>query len=90
LAVALAIGFVIFLDLLRTGGCELGFEWILLSAYVPSPLGDTSAAAEFLNRIRAPNSPPGALAAFAWWVPASWTVVSLFLASLVMRRRAAP
>ncbi len=89
-ALSLAAGFVVFLDLFRTVGREFGFEHILLSAYLPSPLGDTSLIGNLLDRIRAPNDPPGGYVDGAVWIPLAWLTVSILLASLILKRRSVP
>ncbi len=89
-ALALSAGGVIFLDLARTVGRELGFERWLLSAYLPSPLGDTSLLAGLLDRIRAPNDLPRGYAEGAVLVPLAWLAACLLLSVLAVRRRSVP
>ena len=87
---SLAVGVVVLLDLLRVAGREFGFERWLLSAYLPSPLGDTSELARFLDLIRAPNDPPSGFGDGAILVPLTWLIASIVLATLAMRRRSVP
>ncbi|MHC4472454.1 MAG: ABC transporter permease subunit [Planctomycetota bacterium] len=89
-ALALAVGGVVFLDLFRVVGREFGFERALLSAYLPSPLGDTSWVAHMLDLIRAPNEPPGGYLGTAIWVPLAWLVACVLISTLVLRRRPVP
>ena len=71
-------------------GRELGFEPWLLSAYAPSPLGDTSYVIHVLDMIQAPNDPPSGFVDGAATVPIAWTVVAVTLGTLLLRRRAVP
>ncbi|MHC4861757.1 MAG: hypothetical protein ACYTDY_16890, partial [Planctomycetota bacterium] len=84
------VGGVVFLDLFRVVGREFGFERALLSAYLPSPLGDTSWVAHMLDLIRAPNEPPGGYLGTAIWVPLAWLVACVLISTLVLRRRQVP
>ncbi|MEW6745151.1 MAG: ATP-binding cassette domain-containing protein [Planctomycetota bacterium] len=89
-ALALAAGSILFLDLFRTVGRELGFERWLLSAYIPSPLGDTSLVAHLLDCIRAPNDPPSGFVEGSLLIPLLWLASSVVLSALILRRRAVP
>jgi len=90
LALGLAAGFLLFLDLGRELARLIGAERWLLSAYLPSPLRDTSYAAHLLGLIRAPNDPPLAFLEGALLVPALWILACLTLSALCLRRRAIP
>jgi ABC-type multidrug transport system ATPase subunit/ABC-type transport system involved in multi-copper enzyme maturation permease subunit len=90
MALALGTGFVVVLDLLRAAGREFGFERFLLSAHFPSPLGDTSYLAHLLDRVRAPNDPPGGYLDGTVIVPLAWLVGAVLLAVLLLRRRSVP
>ena len=89
-ALALTAGLFVFLDLFRVVGRTYGFEEYLISAHLPSPLGDTSYTAHLLNLIRAPNDPPGGYLDLAVVVPLAWIVVPLVLGALALRRRSVP
>jgi ABC-2 type transport system ATP-binding protein len=89
-ALALAVGGVVFIDLARVLGRELGFERGLLSAYLPSPLGDTSWVAHMLDLIRSPNEPPGGYLDTAVWVPLAWLVACVVISTFLMKRRPVP
>jgi hypothetical protein len=89
-ALALAAGLYVFLDLFRAVGRSFGFEAYLLSAHLPSPLGDTSWTEHVLSLIRAPNDPPGGYLSLSLIVPLVWLVVSIVLAALALSRRSVP
>jgi len=89
-ALALAAGLFVFLDLFRVVGRSFGFEAYLLSAHLPSPLGDTSFTEHLLNLIRAPNDPPGGYLSLSLIVPLAWLVASTVLAALALSRRSVP
>ncbi|MEN8148859.1 MAG: ATP-binding cassette domain-containing protein [Planctomycetota bacterium] len=90
-ALALTAGLFVFLDLLRVVGRTYGFEPYLISAHLPSPLGDTSYTEHLLNLIRSPNDPPGGYTGVAWLaVPLAWLVVPFALGAVALRRRSVP
>jgi ABC-2 type transport system ATP-binding protein len=89
-ALALAAGGFVFLDLFRVVGRSFGFEEYLLSAYLPSPLGDTSYTSHVIDLIQAPNDPPGGYVESALTVPGVWLIVTVALATLVLSRRSVP
>ena len=89
-ALALTAGIYVFMDLFRVIGRSFGFEAYLLSAHLPSPLGDTSWTEHVLNLIQSPNDPPGGYLSLSVVVPLVWLVVSLVLASLALSRRSVP
>jgi len=89
-ALSLSIGLVVFLDLLRAVGRELGFERFLLSAYLPSPLGDTSYTRHLLDLIRAPNSVARGYLDGSLLVPSVWLALALALSAWLLSRRSVP
>lgn len=89
-ALALTAGLFVLLDLLRVVGRTYGFEEFLISAHLPSPLGDTSHTEHLLNLIRSPNDPPGGFLGHAVIVPIAWLVAPLVLGALALRRRSVP
>jgi ABC-type transport system involved in multi-copper enzyme maturation permease subunit len=87
---ALAAGSVIFLEILRIPGRSFGFEPKLLSAHLPTPLGDSSQVGHLLNVIRAPNEPIVVGLTQSLATPTIWLVVSIALATLIVSRRSVP
>jgi len=90
LALGLSAGLLLLVDLARELGRVFGFERWLLSAYLPSPLRDTSYAARLLGLIRAPNDAPPGFPESALWVPLLWLLACLALAGLALERRSIP
>ncbi len=89
-ALALAIGAVLSLDVGRTIARPLGFEAWLPSAYVPSPLGDTSYLGFFTDLSRGSADAFFEYRAMAEIVPAAWILLTFGLATVVLLRRRIP
>ncbi|MSR63448.1 MAG: ATP-binding cassette domain-containing protein [Planctomycetes bacterium] len=92
----LAIGALFGLDLARAAARGLGFEGWLLSAYLPSPLGDTSYTAYFADRAQGISN-----AVFEYgssWAgvprdcayPLLWAALCIGLSVLLLGRRSVP
>jgi ABC-type multidrug transport system ATPase subunit len=89
-ALALGLGFFAFLDLLRVLARGFGSEGWLPSAYLPSPLGDTSFLAYYADVAQGVSNAHFAFAATAWSAPALWAAGALALAVLLLTRRSIP
>jgi ABC-type multidrug transport system ATPase subunit/ABC-type transport system involved in multi-copper enzyme maturation permease subunit len=89
-ALALALGLVAFLDLSRTIARGLGWEGWLPSAYLPSPLGDTSYLRFYSDVVQGISNTEFAYARTSLVVPAVWTVACLALATWLLSRRSIP
>jgi hypothetical protein len=88
-ALGLGLGCVLAVDLARAPLRGLGLSAWLPSVYIPSPFGDESVVATYLDQSRGfANASEAAGWPFA--VPLPWIVGSLVLALLVFRRRAVP
>jgi hypothetical protein len=79
-ALGLALGGVIGLDLGRVLARAQGFERWLPSAYMPSPLGDTSYLAVYQSQVQGVSNVPFTFADTSHWVPLAWGLL-LFLGS---------
>ncbi|MBM3991484.1 MAG: hypothetical protein FJ298_10825, partial [Planctomycetes bacterium] len=96
-ALGLAIGFAFTLDLARVALRGVGVEGGLLSAYLPSPLGDTSYL-QFLAESAQGISNPRREHAALWCdflpqdvgVPALWALACLALSIVLLARRPIP
>jgi ABC-2 type transport system ATP-binding protein len=104
-ALGLALGSLIALDVARGVARVLGFEAALPTAYVPSPLGDTSYLAYFADRAQGVSNTAfeygeplvaslGGFLARATApdvvAPLAWIVASLALAAILLARRSVP
>lgn len=86
-ALAIAAGALVALDLSRVVGRIAGHEDALISAHLPSPLGDTSSVAALLHTIQAPNDAALGFAQGTLTTSLAWTVVLVGLSILALRRR---
>ncbi len=92
----LAIGALFGLDLARAAARGFGLEGWLLSAYLPTPLGDTSYLRHFADRAQGisnsvfdlGSSWAGVPRDFAF--PLAWAVVCIGLSAMLLARRAVP
>ncbi len=89
-ALALGLGLFAFLDLLRVLARGFGVEGCLPSAYLPSPLGDTSFLAYYADVAQGVSNAHFAFAATAWTAPALWAALALALSVLLLSRRSVP
>jgi ABC-2 type transport system ATP-binding protein len=89
-ALALALGAVLGLDLFRAFARSLGAEAALPSAYLPSPLGDTSFIHYYLDRAMGVSNAAFDFAGTGAWVPAIWAILAVVLASVTLTRRTVP
>jgi len=85
-----ALGLFAFLDLLRVLARGFGVEGLLPSAYLPSPLGDTSFLAYYADVAQGVSNAHFAFASTAWSAPALWAAGALALAVLLLSRRSVP
>jgi ABC-type transport system involved in multi-copper enzyme maturation permease subunit len=88
LALALFLG--VGLDLARIVARAFGVESLLLSAYLPSPLGDTSSIRVFVETAQGISNAHFDFARTAYVVPIAWLCASLVLSILVLGRRSIP
>ena len=86
-ALATALGLIAMPDLCRAVLRGFRLEWAVPSAHVPTPLGDTSFIAHYLDLSRGVSNTSFAAGSAAWAVPLVWTIVSLALSSVVLSRR---
>jgi len=95
-ALGLAIGAVFGLDLARAAARGLGLEGWLLSAYLPSPLGDTSYRAYFADRAQGISNAVFELDSSWLGIPRDiaypllWAAVCVGLSVLLLGRRSVP
>ncbi|MBK7642148.1 MAG: ATP-binding cassette domain-containing protein [Planctomycetes bacterium] len=89
-ALALGLGFFALLDLSRTLARGFGLEGWLPSAYLPSPLGDTSFLSFYSDVAQGVSNAHFDFAATALLTPAAWALLSLALSVLVLSRRSVP
>jgi ABC-2 type transport system ATP-binding protein len=89
-ALGLAFGGVVFLDLVRTVARPMHFEGWLPSAYLPSPLSDTSFLQYYADIATGVSNASFDYGSTAFVVPILWLVVTLLLASLILMRRPVP
>lgn len=85
LALALFLG--VGLDLARAVARAFELEGGLLSAYLPSPLGDTSAVRTFVEMTQGISNSSFDYASTAFLVPVAWLAASLGLAIVLLSRR---
>jgi hypothetical protein len=95
-ALGLALGALLGLDLARVVARDLGVEGWLLTAYVPSPLGDTSYLHYFADRAQGISNAVFELGS-SWagiprdfLQPVLWGVACLALSAMLLARRAVP
>lgn len=86
-ALALAFGGYVFLDLARTFARSFDFEGWLVSAYLPSPLGDTSFVQTFGDLAQGVSNASFEYAATAWTTPLVWLVAGFLAAAWRLARR---
>jgi ABC-2 type transport system ATP-binding protein len=86
-ALAIALGSLMFLDLARTVARGLGLEGVLPTAYLPSPLGDTSFLKLYADLAQGISNSTFDFADTALTVPLAWCLASFALAWLVLGRR---
>ncbi len=89
-ALALSLGMLLFLDLARSIARGLSLEAFLPTAYLPSPLGDTSFLKLYADLAQGVSNSTFAFADTALSVPLSWCLASFLLACLFLARRAVP
>jgi ABC-type multidrug transport system ATPase subunit len=89
-ALAGALGALVFLDLLRTLARGLGLEGALPTAYLPSPLGDTSRLSSYADVAQGVSNSSYAFADTGLTVPLAWTAATIVAACLVLWRRPVP
>jgi len=90
LALAGALGVLGALDLLRAVARPMGFEGWLPTAAMPTPLGDRSAVATYLDFCSGVSNVSMAATERPALLAAAWLVPCLVLAALRLRRRAVP
>ncbi len=90
LALALGLGAFVFSDLARAIARGSGSEQWLLSAHLPSPLGDTSFLAYYSDLAQGISSSVFQGAATQWSTPLAWFVVALAISVLALRRKSLP
>lgn len=86
----LASGLVVLLEMLRAVFRSLDVENLLPSAYLPSPLGDTSAVARFLDLAQGVSNPVETVGVGGHSVLLLWTITAFVLGYLALRRKAVP
>lgn len=89
-ALAGALGSLVFLDLSRTVARGLDLERALPTAYLPSPLGDTSRLSLYADVAQGISNSTYAFADTGLSVPLAWTVATILVACLVLWRRPVP
>jgi ABC-type multidrug transport system ATPase subunit/ABC-type transport system involved in multi-copper enzyme maturation permease subunit len=89
-ALASALGAVLFLDLSRSVARGLDLEGFLPTAYLPSPLGDTSFLKLYSDVAQGISNSTFAYADTRLTVPFAWLLASFLLACLVLARRSVP
>ena len=87
---ALARGALLGLDLLRTAARGAGQEAFLHTAYLPSPLGDTSFLKFYLDVAQGVSNTTFDFAGTAVSVPLAWLIAALVAAALLLGRRPIP
>ncbi|MHC4165014.1 MAG: hypothetical protein ACYSUM_23105, partial [Planctomycetota bacterium] len=87
---SLALGLGVLIDLLRAVARSYDLEGWLPSAYLPSPLGDTSFVNYFHFAAQGVSNVAFDYGGGEWLVPAAWTVAAVALAVVIFRRRLVP
>jgi len=86
-ALATALGFVAVPDLCRAVLRGFRAEWAVPSSHLPSPLGDTSFIAHYLDLSRGVSNTTFDAGHAGWAVPLSWLCAAVVLSTLVLSRR---
>jgi ABC-2 type transport system ATP-binding protein len=86
----LAMSLVVILEMLRLPARSFGLEHCLPSAYLPSPLSDSSFLATYLDLARGVSNPTQPAGGSVYLVPLIWTAASLGLGTLLLSRRSVP
>jgi ABC-type transport system involved in multi-copper enzyme maturation permease subunit len=81
---------VVLLEMLRLPARSFDFEHWLPSAYLPSPLSDTSYLATYMDLAQGVSNPTQGVAGSVLTVPLVWTVACVLLATLALARRSVP
>jgi hypothetical protein len=89
-ALAGALGCLVLLDLARTLARGFGLEGALPTAYLPSPLGDTSRLSFYADVAQGVSNSTYAFADTGLTVPLAWTAATIVCACLVLWRRPVP
>jgi ABC-type multidrug transport system ATPase subunit/ABC-type transport system involved in multi-copper enzyme maturation permease subunit len=89
-ALALGLGLFAFLDLVRVLARGFGLEGWLPSAYLPSPLGDTSFLSFYADVAQGVSNAHFAFGSTALVAPGLWAALAFALALLVFTRRSVP
>jgi ABC-type multidrug transport system ATPase subunit/ABC-type transport system involved in multi-copper enzyme maturation permease subunit len=89
-ALALGLGLFALLDLSRTVARGFGLEGWLPSAYLPSPLGDTSFLSFYSDVAQGVSNANFAFARTALVTPALWAALCFAFAVLLLSRRSVP
>lgn len=89
-ALGLALGAMLTLDLARSVARGLGLEGWLPSAYLPSPLGDTSYLNLYADLAQGISNSTFDYADTALIVPIAWCLSTFLISLLVLARRAVP
>jgi hypothetical protein len=89
-ALACSLGAMLFLDLVRTVARGFDYEAWLHTAYLSSPLGDTSFLKFYADAAQGVSNASFTFRDTALLVPLLWCVVTFGLASLVLARRSVP
>ena len=90
LALALGLGTFVFTDLARAVARGTGAEGWLLSAHLPSPLGDTSFIHYYSDITQGISNAEFVHAATQWTAPLAWFALALLISILALRRKSLP
>jgi ABC-2 type transport system permease protein len=90
LALALGLGCFVFTDLARAIARGSSAESWLLSAHLPSPLGDSSFLAYYADISQGISNAQFAHAATQWSAPLAWFLCALVIAMLTLSRKRIP
>jgi hypothetical protein len=89
-ALALALGLELGLDLARAPARGLGFEHLLHTSYLPSPLGDSSYLELYRDLSQGVSNTDFAFAGTALSVPGAWCLGAFLASVLLLSRRDVP
>jgi ABC-2 type transport system ATP-binding protein len=89
-ALALSLSALVTLDLARTVARGLDFEAYLPTAYLPSPLGDTSFMNFYVDSSQGVSNTSFPYADTSLVVPLGWCLFAFGLSTLILRRRSVP
>jgi ABC-2 type transport system ATP-binding protein len=89
-ALALSLGSLLALDLARTVARGMDREAFLHTAYLPSPLGDTSFLKFYADVAQGVSNTSFAYAETSLVVPLAWCVIAFAIASFSLVRRSVP